>query len=153
MSDSLQPHRLHSPWNSSGQNTWVGNLSLLQGIFLTQGSNPAPPHCWRIGYQLSHQGSPRTLEWVTIPSPADLPKPGNTTGVSCIAGRFFTNWAIREASNWGGILYFLRTSGWRMIILDPAFFSRTQGKCTEKDWVDTVQISVAHGHFSSTCSS
>jgi len=40
MSDSLQPHRLDSPWNSPGQNTGVGSYSLLQGIFPTQGSNP-----------------------------------------------------------------------------------------------------------------
>ena len=45
MSDSLTPHRLHSPWNSPGQNTGVGSLSLLQGIFPTQGSNPGLPHC------------------------------------------------------------------------------------------------------------
>ena len=32
MSDSLQPHELYSPWNSLGQNTGVGSLSLLQGI-------------------------------------------------------------------------------------------------------------------------
>ena len=32
-----------SPWNSPGQNTGVGSLSLLQGIFPTQGSNPGPP--------------------------------------------------------------------------------------------------------------
>ena len=51
-------------WNSPGQNTGVGSLSLLQGIFLTQGSNPSLPHCRRILYQLSHKGSPRTLEWV-----------------------------------------------------------------------------------------
>ena len=37
MSDSLQPHGLYSPWNSPGQNTGMGNLSLLQGIFPTQG--------------------------------------------------------------------------------------------------------------------
>ena len=42
MSDSLQPHGLYSPCNSPGQNTGVGSLSLLQGIFLTQGSNPGP---------------------------------------------------------------------------------------------------------------
>ena len=35
MSDSLQSHRLYSPWNSPGQNTEVGRLSLLQGIFPT----------------------------------------------------------------------------------------------------------------------
>ena len=47
-SDSLWPHRLHSPCNSLGQNTGVGNLSLLQGIFPTQGSNPGLPHCRQI---------------------------------------------------------------------------------------------------------
>ena len=36
MSDSLQPHGLYSPWNSPGQNTRVGSLSLLQGIFPPQ---------------------------------------------------------------------------------------------------------------------
>ena len=35
----------YSPWNSPGQNTGVGSLSLLQGIFPTQGSNPGHPHC------------------------------------------------------------------------------------------------------------
>ena len=34
--DSLRPHQLYSPWNSPGQNTGVGSLSLLQGIFPTQ---------------------------------------------------------------------------------------------------------------------
>ena len=57
MSDSLRPHGLHSPWNSPGQNTGVGSLSLLQGIFPTQGSNPGLPHCGRILYQLSHKGN------------------------------------------------------------------------------------------------
>ena len=57
MSNSLQPHGLHSPWNSPGQNTGVGSLSLPHGIFPTQGSNPGLPHCKRIPYQLSCQGS------------------------------------------------------------------------------------------------
>ena len=38
VSDSLQSHGLYSPWNSLGQNTGVGSLSLFQGIFPTQGS-------------------------------------------------------------------------------------------------------------------
>ena len=42
MSDSLQPHRLYSPWNSPGQNIEVGSLSLLQGIFPTQGEPRSP---------------------------------------------------------------------------------------------------------------
>ena len=57
-SDSLQPHGLYSLWTSPGQNTGVGSLSLLQGIFPTQGSNPGLPHCRWILYQLSHKGSP-----------------------------------------------------------------------------------------------
>ena len=57
MSDSLWPHRLYSPWNSPGQNTGVGNLSLLQGIFPTQESNWSLLHCRRILYQLSYEGS------------------------------------------------------------------------------------------------
>ena len=58
VSNSLQLHGLYSPWNSPGQNTGVGSLSLLQGIFPTQGSNPGLPHCRWILYQLSHKGSP-----------------------------------------------------------------------------------------------
>ena len=61
------PHGLYSPWNSPGQNTAVGSLSLLQGIFPTQGSNPGLLQCRRILYQLSHKGSPRILQWVAYP--------------------------------------------------------------------------------------
>ena len=50
---------LYSLWNSSGQNTGVGSLSFLQGIFPTQGSNPGLPHCRWILYQLSHKGKPK----------------------------------------------------------------------------------------------
>ena len=40
----------------SGQNTGVGSLSLLQGIFLTQELNQGLLHCRRIPHQLSYQG-------------------------------------------------------------------------------------------------
>ena len=59
VSDSLQFHRLYSPWNSPGQNTGAGSLSRVQGIFPTQGLNPGLPQCRWILYQLSHKGSPR----------------------------------------------------------------------------------------------
>ena len=55
LSDSLEPHGL-SPWNSSVQNTGMGSLSLLQGIFPSQGSNPGLPHGRQILYQLIHKG-------------------------------------------------------------------------------------------------
>ena len=57
VSDSLRPHGLYTSWNSPGQNTGVGSLSLLQGTFPTQGSNPGLPRCGQILYQLSYQGS------------------------------------------------------------------------------------------------
>ena len=91
VSDSLQPQRLYSTWNSPGQNTGVGSLSLLQGIFPTQESNPDLPHCRQILYQLSHKGSPRTLEWIAYPFSSRSSQPRNRTRVSCFAGRFFTN--------------------------------------------------------------
>ena len=84
------------PWNSPGHNIGVGSLSLLQGIFPTQGSNPGLPHCGWILYQLSHKGSPRTLEWVAYPFSSGSFWPRNQTRVSCIADGFFTNWAISE---------------------------------------------------------
>ena len=64
------------------------------------GSNPH----WRrilyqlrwILYQLSHHGSPRILEWVPYPFSRASFQPRNQTGVSCIAGGFFTSWATRE---------------------------------------------------------
>ena len=53
MSHSLQPHglqtaRLLFPWDSPGKNTGVGFHALLQGSFMTHGSNPGLPHCRRI---------------------------------------------------------------------------------------------------------
>ena len=61
MSDFLWPHRLYNPWNSPGQNTGVDSLSLLQGIFPTQGLNPGFLHCRQSLYQLSHKGSPTSV--------------------------------------------------------------------------------------------
>ena len=55
MSDSLRPPGLYSPWNSPGQNTAVGSLSLLQWIFPSQESNWGLLHCRQILYQLSYQ--------------------------------------------------------------------------------------------------
>ena len=97
VSNSMWPHGLYSLWNSPGQNTGVGSLSLLHGIVPTQGPNPCLPHCKQILYQLSHKRSPRILEWIAYPFSRGSSWPRNPTMVSCIAGGFFTNWAIREA--------------------------------------------------------
>ena len=85
MFNSLQPHGLYRPWNSPGQNTRVGSLSLLQGIFPTQGWNPGLPLRRGILYQLSHKGSLRILYWVAYPFSSGSSQPRNWTGVCCIA--------------------------------------------------------------------
>ena len=93
----LYPTRLLCSWNSSGKNTGVVCHALLQGIFPTQGLNPGLPHCRQIFYCLSHQGSPRVLEWMAYSFSRGSSRPRNWTGVSCIAGGFFTSWATRKA--------------------------------------------------------
>ena len=61
---TLYDHTYFSPpgisvhGDSPGKNTGEGSLSLLHGIFPTQGSNPGLPHCRQILNHLSHQGSP-----------------------------------------------------------------------------------------------
>ena len=85
MSNSLWPHGLYSPWNSAGQNTSPGDLPrspALQAQFFTTWATKEAQESWSgVAYPFSSGSS-----W-----------PRNWTGVSCIAGGFFTNWAIREA--------------------------------------------------------
>ena len=92
------------PWRFSRQEYWSRLPCPPQGIFPTQGSNPGLPHCRQNLYHLSHQGSPRILERVTYPFSRGSSQPRNWTGVSCIAGRFFTSWSTREALNASNIL-------------------------------------------------
>ena len=104
VSDSLRPHelqpaRLHYPWENSRQEYWSGLLCPPpgEGIFPIQGSNTGLPHCRHILYGLNHQGKPRILDWVNYPFSRGSSKPRNQTGVSYIAGRFFTSWVTSEA--------------------------------------------------------
>ena len=82
--------------DSPGKNTGVGCHALPHGILPTQGLNPGLPHCRQILYHLSDQGSPRVLEWEAYLFSRGSSQPRNRTGVSCVAGRFFTSWTTRE---------------------------------------------------------
>ena len=95
MDCSLPASSIHG--NSPGKNTGVGCHAFPQGFFPTQASNPGLPHCKQILYYLSPQGSLRILEWVAHRFSRGPSWPRNGTGVSCIAGGFFTSWASREA--------------------------------------------------------
>ena len=78
----LGPHELYSPWNSPGQNTGVGSLSLLQ---------------------------------VAVPSSSGSSQPREWTQVACIAGKFFTNWTIREASCLMGDITVTKSEHYRVL--------------------------------------
>ena len=72
MPDSLGPHGVNpqgfsAHGDSPGKNTGMGFHDLFQGIFPTQGLSPGLLCCRLILYCLSHQGSPRILEWVAYP--------------------------------------------------------------------------------------
>ena len=86
--------------DSPGKNIRVGCLAFLQGIF--------PTPCIKYTRSSTLQAdslsseppeSPRILEWVAYPFSRGSSQPRNQTGISCIAGRFFTSWVTREALN------------------------------------------------------
>ena len=116
---------------------------LPPGDLPNQGSSPGLPHCRRIPYHLSRQGSPRILEWVTYSFSRGTSQPRDQAQVSHIAGGFFTSWTtgdtqeyrvdslsllqrifLTQESNWGllhyrWILYQLSYQGspWHSVIL------------------------------------
>ena len=93
-SDSLWPRGLYSWWNSPGQNTGVGSCSLLQAIFPTQELDPGLPHCRKILYQLSHQGSP--FSWVQF-SHSVMSNSATPWTAARQASLFITNsWSLPE---------------------------------------------------------
>ena len=59
MSDSLWPHVLYSPWNSLGQNTGVGSLFLLQGIFPNPGIECRSPALQADSLPAEQRGKPK----------------------------------------------------------------------------------------------
>ena len=109
---------------------WVNYHALLQGIFPTQGLNPGFLHYRWILYSLSHQGSPRILERVAVPFSRGSSRPRNRTGVSCIAGGYFTSWAIREAQNECNRIYFIELSWLNKQITWHSFWNRVSDQCS-----------------------
>ena len=85
VSSSLRPHGLYNPGNSPGQN--MGSLSLLQGIFPTQGLNPDLPYCRQILYQLSHKGSNTTKYFSEIKFQSKLLLPTKKFILVCILNK------------------------------------------------------------------
>ena len=96
MPNSLQLHgpfptRLLCPWDFPGKNTGVCCHFLLQGIFLSQGSNPGLLHWQTDSLLLSHQGSGRRwgrLEGILSDSPLAQ---FTVLGPQCIPARTLLN--------------------------------------------------------------
>ena len=84
----------------SKQEYWRGLPFPSPGDLLNPGIKPGLPHCRRILFQLSHQGSPRILEWVAYPFSSGSSQPRNQTGVSCIAGDWIL-WILYQLSYHG----------------------------------------------------
>ena len=80
-----------SLWSSSHISTWLlekpWKWKLLSRVRL----------CNRMDYTVDGIIWPKILEWVAFPFSRESSQRRDRTGVSCIAGRFFTNWAMREA--------------------------------------------------------
>ena len=79
------------------QGYWSGLRFLLQGIFPTQESNPGLLHCRQILYHLEAPEKPMNTGVGSLLLLQGSSRPRNRTGVSCIAGKFFTSWAISYA--------------------------------------------------------
>ena len=82
--------------DSPDKNIGVDCHALLQGTFPTWGRNPGFPHCRWILYHLSHQGSPRMLEWVAYPFSRGSSRPRNS-GSPALQADSFPSWTTREA--------------------------------------------------------
>ena len=87
--------------NTTVDSTYQGDsLKMTSSIPVFQPrTNPDLPHCRQILYWLSYQGKPKNTGVGSLShlSSRRSSWPRNQTGVSCIAGRFFTSWATREA--------------------------------------------------------
>ena len=94
VSDSLWPHGVYCPWNSPGQNSRVPSLSLLQGIFPTQGSNPGLWYRRWILYQLSHKGNP----WIWELDHKAERQRIDPCGLGCWRGLLRIPWTARRSN-------------------------------------------------------
>ena len=104
VSNTLRPHGLFSPWNYPGQNTGVGSLSLLQGIFPTQGLNPGLQHC----------------RWIFFPAePPGKPKNTGVGSLSLLQQIFLTQESNQGLLHCRWILYQLSYQGSPIFVINP----------------------------------
>ena len=114
MSDSLRPHGLQPsrflyPWGLSRKEYWSGLPCPPPGDLPNPRIPPRYPSLQPDFLTcLSHQGSPRILEWGAYPFSRASSRPRNRTRVSCLVGRFFPRWVTREAPTNQGCCHNIR---------------------------------------------
>ena len=82
--------------DSSRQEYWSGLPCPPPGALPNPGISPGLLHCRWILYHASCLGSPRILEWIAYPFSRGSSQLRNQTGLSCIAGGFFTSSSTGE---------------------------------------------------------
>ena len=102
-----QPARLLYPWDLPGKNTGVGCHFLLQGIFLTQGSDPSLLHwqadslpltLWTVARQAPlSMGFSRQEYWNGLP----FPSPGDLLAQGWNLGLLYCRWILYRLSHQG----------------------------------------------------
>ena len=96
LSDSLRPHGLYSPWNSIGQNTGVGSLSLLQEVDPNPGMKSRSPALQADSLLAEPQGKPKNTGM------------GSLSLLQQIFPTQESNWSLLH---WGRVLYQLNHQG------------------------------------------
>ena len=110
MSDSLRSHGPYSSWNSPGQNTGVGSLSLLQGNLPNPGIEPRS----------------LTLQVHSLPAePQGKPKDTGVGSLSLLQGIFLTQDLNQGLLHCRRILYQLKYEGSPLVKNSPAKMQET----------------------------
>ena len=125
---------------------WSGKLFPSPGDLPNPGIKPRSPHCRWLLYQLSHKGSPRTLEWIAYPFSRGSSWPSNRTGVSWIAGGFFTNWGIKEKHEGNYNVAYVKLQGFpsgSVVKNQPAMQETQETQVQFLDWEDLLEKGMA----------
>ena len=141
------PHGLYSPWNSPGQNTGVGSLSLLQGFFPTQGLNPGSTE-------------PRSLTLLTDSLPAEPQRNPENIGVgslSCLQVIFPTQQSNRGLLHCRWILYQLSYQGnsFSFLVDDNSILSVSRPKASASSlfphFLSQLTFNLSEFYFKNIC--
>ena len=104
----------------SRQEYWSGLLFPSPGDLPNPGVEPRSPAWQEDSLPAEPQGKPKNTARVDYPFSRGSSWPRNWTGVSWIAGRFFTNWAIREA-----LLLGIYPKNWKLLLTQILIWHRS----------------------------